>query len=147
MSNLAVTMADQGDLLGARILEERVLEISRRLMGPEHFHTLRVKQNLASILESEGIRSGTGRRCVHCLEPLERETADHIIPRSWYSDNTPDRIQRWTVPSCPCCNKKLGAAEKDLMVAMALCIGQGYRSVRHVIEGTSGARYWHEWSV
>jgi tetratricopeptide (TPR) repeat protein len=146
MNNLAVTMADQGDLLGARILEERALDISRQVMGPEHFDTLRAKQNLASILKSEGIGSETGRRCVHCLEHLERETADHIIPRSWYPDGTPASVQRWTVPSCKPCNKRLGAAEKDLMVAIALCIedgdtgpsGMSSRALRALGIGTTG---------
>jgi hypothetical protein len=121
MNNLAVTLADQGDLLGGRLLAERALDVSRRVMGPEHFDTLRVKHNLASILKSDGIGSLTGKRCVHCLELLEQETADHIIPRSWYPDGTPESVQRWTVPSCPGCNRRLGQAEKEFMIALALC--------------------------
>jgi tetratricopeptide (TPR) repeat protein len=146
MNNLAVTMADQADLLGARILEERVLDISRRVMGPEHYDTLRAKHNLTSILKSHGIGTATGRRCVHCLENLEHETADHIIPRSWYPDGTPDSVQRWTVPSCSRCNKRLGAAEKELMVTIALCdmgvdaeaSGVPSRALRAIGFGTSG---------
>jgi tetratricopeptide (TPR) repeat protein len=121
MNNLAVTMADQGDLLGARILLERAIDRSRQSIGPEHFDTLRARQNLTSILQSQGIGAAAGRRCVHCLELLKDETADHLVPRSWYPDDTPDSVQRWTVPSCSQCNKRLGEAEKAFMVTIALC--------------------------
>jgi hypothetical protein len=122
MNNLAATMATQGDLIGARILQEQVLDNSRRTLGPEHFSTRLVKQNLASTLKSQGISTrAAGSGCVHCLKHLEQETADHVFPRSWYSDRTPGTVQRWTVPSCPSCNRKLALAEKDLMVTMALC--------------------------
>jgi hypothetical protein len=103
-------------------LQEQVLYKSRQALGPEHFSTRVVKQNLASTLKSEGIGTATaGNKCVHCLEDLEQETADHVFPRSWYSDRTPGTIQRWTVPSCPRCNRRLALAEKDLLVTMALC--------------------------
>ncbi len=147
MNNLAITIAGQGDLIGARILQEHTLDKSRRTLGPEHFDTLRAKVNLASILKSQGI-GGTGveRRCVHCLQPLEKRTADHIFPRSWYPKGTAESVQRWTAPSCQQCNKRLGAAEKDLMVSLAMCGHDSSldssdiseRALRAVAIGTAG---------
>jgi hypothetical protein len=64
----------------------------------------------------------TGLRCVHCLRLAETPEWDHVFPRSWYPDTTPPTVQRWTVPSCPECNRKLGQLEKDLLVRLALCV-------------------------
>ena len=36
MNNLAATLRAQGDLAGARKLHEEVLDIRRRVLGPEH---------------------------------------------------------------------------------------------------------------
>jgi hypothetical protein len=60
-------------------------------------------------------------KCVHCLKIVEQETKDHVFPKSWYPDNTPDEVQRWTVPSCAQCNGRLGRAEKGMFVRLALC--------------------------
>ena len=40
MNNLADTLRAQGDLAGARALQERVLEARRRVLGEEHPDTL-----------------------------------------------------------------------------------------------------------
>lgn len=61
-------------------------------------------------------------RCVHCLEPLGEQTADHVFPGSWYPDTTPNDVQRWTVPSRAKCNNRLGRIEKDLLVKLGMCI-------------------------
>jgi hypothetical protein len=61
-------------------------------------------------------------RCVHCLRELDTETKDHVFPASWYPDNTPADVQRWTVPSCADCNGKLGKLEKELFVRLSLCV-------------------------
>ena len=47
MGNLADTLWAQGDLSGARELQEQVLEFQRRLLGAEHPETLRTMSNLA----------------------------------------------------------------------------------------------------
>src|SRR5260370_42566242 len=47
ISNLARTLAAQGDLAGARRLEEPVLEARRRILGEEHPDTLTSMDNLA----------------------------------------------------------------------------------------------------
>jgi hypothetical protein len=59
--------------------------------------------------------------CIHCLAPSESLEADHVFPSSWYPDSTPSTVQRWTVPSCPKCNRELGRLEQDLLVRLVLC--------------------------
>jgi tetratricopeptide (TPR) repeat protein len=54
MNNLAVTLRAQGDLNRARELREKVLEISRRVLGEEHPDTLRSMNNLAESLSAQG---------------------------------------------------------------------------------------------
>ena len=61
-------------------------------------------------------------RCVHCGQPLAKETADHVFPKSWYPDTTAPEVQRWTVPSCGNCNNKLGAIESKVFSRLALCV-------------------------
>ena len=65
------------------------------------------------------------QRCVHCLEGLDKPTKDHVFPRAWYPDNTPENVQRWTVPCCSDCNGKFGSLEKKLFTRLALCIDPG----------------------
>jgi hypothetical protein len=60
-------------------------------------------------------------KCVHCLTELRGKTKDHVFPSSWYPDNTPGEVQRWTVPSCVRCNGTLGKLEKEMFVRLALC--------------------------
>ena len=64
------------------------------------------------------------RLCVHCLVDLPKNevTKDHVFPSSWYTDDTPPEVQRWTVPSCKACNGKFGVLEKELFIRLALCI-------------------------
>lgn len=66
--------------------------------------------------------TGTNGRCVHCLQVCDALTADHVIPNSWYPETTPATVQRWTVPSCPRCNRALGQLEQDLLIRLALCV-------------------------
>ncbi len=49
MNNLALTIHAQGDLAGARKLEEEALAIRRRVLGPEHPDTLSSMSNMAAI--------------------------------------------------------------------------------------------------
>jgi tetratricopeptide (TPR) repeat protein len=58
MNNLAATLWSTGDHIGARTLEEQVLEIRRRVLGPEHPRTLTSMNNLASTLWSMGDHAG-----------------------------------------------------------------------------------------
>ncbi|WP_392535430.1 HNH endonuclease [Nostoc sp. C117] len=61
-------------------------------------------------------------RCVHCLQNVEDLTRDHIFPFAWYPDNTPENLQRWTIPSCKQCNEEYGRLEEDLLLRLGICI-------------------------
>jgi len=54
MSNLAMTLQDQGDFEGARKFQEQVLEKVRRILGEEHLDTITSMGNLASTLRAQG---------------------------------------------------------------------------------------------
>jgi hypothetical protein len=54
MSNLAITLKGQGDLPGARRLQEAVLGARKRLQGDEHPDTLTSMNNLAGTLKAQG---------------------------------------------------------------------------------------------
>ncbi|KAA0578513.1 tetratricopeptide repeat protein [Azospirillum sp. B21] len=58
MDNFASTLWKQGDLAGARRLQEQVLEVSRRVLGEEHPDTLTSMNNLASTLRDQGDLAG-----------------------------------------------------------------------------------------
>ena len=63
------------------------------------------------------------KKCIHCFRPLKDKTKDHVFPRSWYPDDTPVNVQRWTVPSCLDCNNRLGVIEENLFVKLGICVG------------------------
>jgi tetratricopeptide (TPR) repeat protein len=54
MNNLALTLRAQGDLAGARALQERALAVRRRVLGDEHPDTLTAMNNLAGTLSAQG---------------------------------------------------------------------------------------------
>ncbi|HVT14965.1 MAG TPA: tetratricopeptide repeat protein [Thermoanaerobaculia bacterium] len=53
-ANLALVLEEKGDLPGARLIEERILEERRRSLGPDHPDTLWALQNLAETLHAQG---------------------------------------------------------------------------------------------
>lgn len=59
-------------------------------------------------------------RCVYCLENFEELTSDHVLPESWYPDNTPDNLEKWQVPSCYECNQEHGRNEEELLLKLGL---------------------------
>src|SRR5437868_4605227 len=61
-------------------------------------------------------------RCVHCHKTLTKRTKDHVFPKSWFPENTPSNVQRWTVPSCADCNGNSGEMEKELFMRLTLCV-------------------------
>jgi hypothetical protein len=54
MDNLAATLHELGDLGRARTLHEQALDARRRVLGPEHPHTLVSMNNLAGTLRALG---------------------------------------------------------------------------------------------
>jgi hypothetical protein len=77
-------------------------------------------------------------RCVYCLQFHNELTWDHVFPKSWYPDTTPENIEKWKVPACLPCNKDYGKIEEDLLIKVGLCIdpknyrgaGIGFKAVR-----------------
>jgi hypothetical protein len=65
--------------------------------------------------------NGDGR-CIHCRELLAEQTEDHVFPKGWYPDSTPQSVQRWTVPSCQRCNRESGEREQELLMLTGLCV-------------------------
>lgn len=60
-------------------------------------------------------------RCIHCLKETEC-TRDHVFPKQWYPDNTPETLQRPVAPACSDCNNALGRLETKLFKKMAMCV-------------------------
>jgi len=61
-------------------------------------------------------------QCVHCLSHFDNLTSDHVFPRSWYPNSTPDNLEKWQVPACRKCNQDYGKLEEDLLYRIGLCI-------------------------
>jgi len=84
--------------------------------------------------------------CIHCGRALTKKTKDHVFPKSWYPENTPDILQRWTAPSCAECNGRSGERERELFIRLALCVdprkaeveGLSKRAVRSFGIGAEG---------
>src|ERR1700736_2070182 len=73
-------------------------------------------------------------KCVHCLkDPVERNL-DHVFPRSWYPDETPDNIEKWQVPSCIPCNTKYGKIESDFLSRVGLALEPEHPASRTVVQ-------------
>jgi hypothetical protein len=61
-------------------------------------------------------------KCVHCLGDTVDRTWDHIFPKAWYPDTTPENLEKWQIPSCLECNQRLGKLENDLIGRIALTL-------------------------
>lgn len=61
-------------------------------------------------------------RCVYCLSHFEALTSDHVFPKSWYPETTPDNLEKWQVPSCDKCNQKYSKLENELLLKFGLCV-------------------------
>jgi len=54
MGNLGDILYEQGDLPGARRIDEQTLDAARRVLGAEHPNTLIAMRNLAEVLYAQG---------------------------------------------------------------------------------------------
>jgi hypothetical protein len=61
-------------------------------------------------------------KCIHCLKDPVELTADHMFPRAWYPDTTPENLEKWQIPSCGDCNGYYGKIEGDLLNRVALAL-------------------------
>jgi hypothetical protein len=59
-------------------------------------------------------------RCVHCRKEVPERNWDHVFPKSWYPDTTPQNLEKWQIPSCIPCNRKYGKIEEDLIGRFAV---------------------------
>ena len=82
VSNLADTLRSQGDLAGAKKLQEKLLAIYRRVLGEEHPDTLTSMNNLASTLQELGDLSAAYELYNRAWAGFKRVMSeDH--PRTW----------------------------------------------------------------
>jgi tetratricopeptide (TPR) repeat protein len=58
LNNFAALLREQGDLVGARPLYERAIEVFENVLGPEHPDTAASLNNLASLLQEQGDFAG-----------------------------------------------------------------------------------------
>lgn len=74
-------------------------------------------------------------RCVHCLIAVDGEgEADHWFPRSWYPSTTPADLEKWSFPSCPKCNRELGAIEDRLRHRLLLGVDPQTAGARGLVD-------------
>jgi len=62
--------------------------------------------------------------CIHCLGYFEELTDDHIFPKSWYPDSTPENTEKWVAPACFECNNRLGKIEEEAYKKFALSVSK-----------------------
>jgi tetratricopeptide (TPR) repeat protein len=73
MTNLAVSLCEQGALTEAEELQARVIESCERLLGAEDMVTLNAKCSLARILDAQGEPASAQGVLEEVLEPLRRQ--------------------------------------------------------------------------
>lgn len=90
LNNLAATLWAQGDLAGARALQEQGIAVSQRLLGEEHPDTLTAMNNLANTFHDQGDTPGARLLQDHVLSVrrrvLGREHADTLISMNNLAD-------------------------------------------------------------
>jgi tetratricopeptide repeat protein len=78
MGILALILGAQGDQVAARRLQERVLELTTRVLGEEHPSTLISMNNLAATLYTQGDHVGARQFQERLLEASKRAAAVHV---------------------------------------------------------------------
>lgn len=71
---------------------------------------------------SQAKKPKEARKCIHCLVITSDWNWDHVFPREWYPESTPQNLEKWQVPSCVSCNSDYGRLENDLMIRVGLCL-------------------------
>ena len=65
-------------------------------------------------------------QCVICLKNFndsiegDFRTKEHVFPKSWYPESTPNDLEKWKVPSCKRCNNEYSFYEQDLLIRLGL---------------------------
>jgi hypothetical protein len=79
--------------------------------------------------------SGPGvGKCVHCLKEEVERNWDHVFPRSWYPDTTPENLHKWQMPSCVPCNRAHGKIEEDLLARFGLALDPAHPASRGIVD-------------
>jgi hypothetical protein len=73
-------------------------------------------------------------KCVHCLKDSVDRNWDHVFPKSWYPDTTPENLEKWQIPSCIPCNSRYGKIEEDLIGRFALALDSKNPSSAGLVE-------------
>ena len=94
MNNLASTLQEQGDLPGARRLQESVLDIRKRVLGDEHPDTMTSMSNLATTLQDQGELHGARRLQESVLEIRKRELGEEHPSTLTSMSNLASTLQR-----------------------------------------------------
>jgi hypothetical protein len=55
--------------------------------------------------------------CTYC-DTGGAESRDHVLPSSWYLEQTPPTAQRWTVPSCKACSNRFSLMEQSVGIRL-----------------------------
>jgi tetratricopeptide (TPR) repeat protein len=71
-ARIAITLHAQGDLAGARAIQDEVLVVRRRILGPEHPATLDAAGNLAITLRAQGDLAGARALAAEVLTASRR---------------------------------------------------------------------------
>jgi len=61
-------------------------------------------------------------KCIHCLQEFAELTSDHVFPKSWYPNTTPENIEKWQAPCCKECNQIYSKIENDLLQRFGMCV-------------------------
>ena len=67
-------------------------------------------------------KSFSKTRCAHCLKYYDVLTSDHVFPKSWCPETTPEGLEKWQMPACNDCNKKIGKIENELLLKFGMCL-------------------------
>jgi len=73
-------------------------------------------------------------KCVHCLRDPVKLTSDHMFPKAWYPDTTPDNLEKWQIPSCRDCNSRYSKIEGDLRNRVALALDSTHPAFAGLID-------------
>lgn len=72
--------------------------------------------------------------CVLC-GVAKSDTADHLIPQSWYPESTPTDLEKWKYPACRKCNATYSKIEDRLRFALGMCLDAADSLAQGIPEG------------
>lgn len=64
-------------------------------------------------------------KCIYCLQESDNITTDHVFPRSWYPDTTPENMEKPQAPCCLQCNQHFSKIEQNLLERLAFGLEPG----------------------